>query len=246
MCEKSTVLKIHLWCTRHHVNLAIRSASAWTAICLCSLSLTTLAKVGIQRLVESATSRDGSALKVVTMTNDQLETRRVQIHYRAGSSGRMPLIWKKYFSISGTPSAGITVLQDWSLDGVNEVSVVSECGDGPNCETIWFTLDKTSQQLVATFTTNGAWTKTISGYLTDMSRNNRCSWMGSAYRVLSNWVNIEPVADFYIYISADDVVPAGVFAKCFFYKKNPTGENVIPPPSKALQQMRHWYDDKRS
>lgn len=199
-----------------------------------------LAKTTSERTVESATNPDGSALRIVTITNEQAKSRNVKVYYRAKPGQRMQLIWKNHFSLTESYSAGITQIIDWNQDGINDVSVTLDCGAGPDCETNHYRIDLKTHQMVPVSTTSLS-TQIISGYLIDMSRNNCCSWIGTAYRMKADRQGFEPAAAFSIFVAANKESVGERPAVCYFYKTTSKGEQVIPAPTQALKKLCRWY-----
>ena len=118
-----------------------------------------LAKMPIERKVESATNADGSALQIVTTTNGERMSRDVKVYYRAHPEQQMQVIWKSHFSIEESYATGITQITDWNQDGVNDISITLVCGAGPDCETHHHRIDSKTRKLTAVGTTFGTTTK---------------------------------------------------------------------------------------
>ena len=200
-----------------------------------------LAKTTTERKVESASNPDGSALRIVTTTNEKAESRHVKVYYRTHPSQRMQLIWKNHFSLNESYATGITQITDWNQDGINDISVTLGCGAGPNCEVNNYMIDPKTQQMKHVGTT-GNFTHIISGYLVDMGRNNCCSWIGEAYRMNADRQGFDPVPAFSIFVAADKEFVGERPAVCYFYKTTSKGEQVIPAPTQALEKLCRWYD----
>lgn len=82
--------------------------------------------------VKSATNRDGSALRVKSITEDGIK-RRVWIYFRKSSQSHMQLVVNYSHDISNNMPSGLTTIVDWDRNGTHEISVVKECVAAPNC-----------------------------------------------------------------------------------------------------------------
>jgi hypothetical protein len=218
----------------HRLNLIL------LIIVLLNITHPAWAKTGADRQVEFATSLDGSAIRITTITNEATETRQVQVQYRRVAHQPMQLIWQNVFSLNESLGIGSTSIEDWNNDGINDVSIAVNCGAGPDCETKLYRIDTVTRQMVEVGTTYGI-TRVISDYLIDMGRNNCCSWIGNAHRLSADRQRFNPTADFLVYVAADEASAKHKPARCYFYKQTSSGEKVIPAPNQALKQICDWY-----
>lgn len=214
-----------------------------TIIIALAWALPISAKSSNERNVESATNKDGSALRITTNTNWKTETRHVTVYHRPQFGEKMQPIWSRSFSMATSYAAGVTQINDWNEDGVIDVSVTLDCGAGMACETIQHNINNKTRQMVPIGTTYGI-TKIISGYLVDMVRGNCCSWIGTAHRLSEDRQRFDPVEEFSVFVAADaeSATTLEKPAKCYFYKKTKAGEEVIPAPTPALKRLCRWYD----
>ena len=203
------------------------------------------AKKDVSIGVESATNRDGSALKVRTVDDENKQTRQITIRFRPAHKSQMRTVARFKRSLADGPQAGATDIIDWDKDGNHEVSMTEECGAGPNCEGQIFRLNPKTGALIPFFTGNTFNVELIGGYLVESGRNNCCSWIYDFYKISPDHRTVDSTPAFSGYVGSppESRDPANDEIICYFYKEGVAGKEVrISPPSKAAQSIcKHYH-----
>jgi hypothetical protein len=233
----------------------LRRLCQWVLLACCAWGASEgLARAMVE--VDSATNRDGSAVRVRTVTDEAAGLRHVGIYFRKAAQTRMQRIARHTYSLNESPAIGITQIVDWDRNGTHELSVTMGCGAGPNCETTLWHIDPATAQLVPLFSGGGD-VFYLNGYLVDFGRNNCCSWEASVHAVSPDRLRIDPTPTLYVYtgLRETSTVPPqtltlqgkgseGEALICYFYTRSPSGQATLMPPPAGLRRLCRWSDDQ--
>lgn len=133
--------------------------------------------------VQSATNRDGSAVRIRTLLDENKSIRQVWIYFRKAGANRMQLISSLRSSTQLSPAAGLAIINDWDKNGTHEITIIEECGFGPNCSSTLARIDPIKGRLLKIFEGWGSHIQYQRGHLVEYGRNNCCSWTADVYAV---------------------------------------------------------------
>lgn len=197
--------------------------------------------------VKSATNRDGSAMRVKTITEDDIK-RSVWIYFRKPGQSRMQLVANFSHDISNNMPAGLTQIVDWDRNGTHEISVAKECGAGPNCTEDIFHIEPHTARMIRIYEGSNAYILYLNGHLVEYARSSCCSWEASVYEVSTDRLKISAQPKFrarmmfggtaqddsYIKTSKPGevlILGKGEYSfACYFFKTTGTVDKVIKPP----------------
>jgi len=197
--------------------------------------------------VQSVTNKDGSAVRVKMLTDENIGQRVVQIYFRKAGTRRMKKIATKNHSLKAQMAAGQTQIFDWDMNGINEISIVQECGAGPNCESLLFRIDPSTERLLEIFRGNTGFIELMNGYLVEYSRNNCCSWEARVHEVSPDGLHIASRPRFMVYMGAKNPTEENMqpnnrnAANCEFFTKSAADQSIrVNVPSK-LKKICDFY-----
>jgi hypothetical protein len=232
----------------------VGSSSAWSSSVANSRPTVTLE-------VQSATNRDGSAVRIRTLLDESKSIRQVWIYFRKAGANRMQLISSHRSSTQLSSAAGLSMIDDWDKDGTHEITIIDECGAGPNCSSTLARIDPIEGRLITIFEGGGSHIKYQRGHLVEYSRNNCCSWTADVYPVTKDrhHVGHTPVFSAYTGLrmqdldempkSATNKVPArhehqivlrgldSGIQICYFYKEDRQGQHRQIPSPRGFENL---------
>jgi hypothetical protein len=197
--------------------------------------------------VKSATNRDGSALRVKSITEDDIK-RSVWIYFRKPGQSHMQLVANFSRNISNNMPSGLTTIVDWDRNGTHEISIVKECGAGPNCTGDLFHIEPQTARMIRIFEGNTSFIEYLNGHLVEYGRSSCCSWEASVYKVSTDRLNISAQPKFHVSMAIRESAPNGPYSitskpsdtqkdgkskeavYCQFFKTTPAGNTVIKSP----------------
>ena len=212
---------------------------AW-ALAPLMLFMTTATQAAPSHLWEGAKNRDGSEVKLRTRLDHAAQKKSVDVLYRQASHGpfrsigRFDLPWD-------SPPQGRAFLLDWDGDGQHEVQILSDCGDGPNCDGVLYRIRKDGARLEAFFKTAGANVVLIKGHLIETARDSCCAWSATAYVFEPKRYYVNPKPAFSVEMKSSAQEGANDPVTCTFTKATSQGIKVISPPDKAFLKICEHY-----
>lgn len=207
--------------------------------------------------VESATNRDGSALRIKSITEDAIK-RRVWIYFRKPGQSRMQLLTQFSHDISVHMPAGLTQIVDWDRNGTHEISIVKACDAGPNCAAELFHVEPDTARMIRIFEGNTPFMEYVNGHLVEYVRSSCCAWEAAVHEVSTDRLKIASHAKFRVTMALRDSAPDGPYTitskpadtlgmgqskeavYCQFFKTTPSGLTVIKPPT-GFQRICEYY-----
>lgn len=216
---------------------------------------------GPQLDVQSATNRDGSAIRVRTITDEEGGQRKVWIYFRKPGEGRMKLIANQTHMLDVHMTAGLTQIHDWDKNGTHELSVVKECGAGPNCDGLLFHIDPHTARMVKIFRGDTSFVEYMHGHLVEYSRINCCSWGANVYAVSSDRLSIAQQPKFSVYMGirehagqdrngkargqpTNEILVQGKGKEaviCYFFVESPASRAVRIKPPAEFRRICNFY-----
>jgi len=182
----------------------MHNAFASTLIVAAALAYPGYGFAKLQLEVESASNRDGSAVRVKTITDEKRQLRKVWIYFRKPGQARMRLLTSHVSSIENNWPAGLTFIEDWDKNGTHEISITQECGAGSNCEGDLYHIAPGSGHLVPIFKGNLGYIHYMNGHLVEYSRAGCCAWGASVYAVSPDRLQIADKPAFHTYMGTLD------------------------------------------
>lgn len=213
--------------------------------------------------MQSTTNRDGSAIRVRTITDAESGQRKAWIYFRKSDEGRMKLIANQTHMLDGDMTAGLIQIQihDWDKNGTHELSVVKECGAGPNCDGLLFHIDPHTARMVKIFRGDTSFVEYMHGHLVEYSRINCCSWGANVYAVSSDRLSIAQQSKFSVYMGmrehaghdrngkasgqpTDEILVKGKGKEtviCYFFVESPVSRAVHIKPPAGFRRICNCY-----
>ena len=231
--------------------LALAAGIAWPWHC----------SAGPELVVQSATNRDGSALRIKSLTDEEGAQRKVWIYFRKPGDGRMKLIATDTYTLQDQMAAGLTLIEDWDKNGTHEVSVVVACGAGPSCDSLLYRIDPQTARMVRIFRGNTGFVEYMHGHLVEYSRRSCCAWVANVYPVSPDRTSIAQQPKISAYMGIRELAGQGRNRKeidrqtdeirvqvkgreavfCYFFVKSPAGHSIrIKPPAK-FRKICNFY-----
>ena len=231
--------------------VALAAGIAWPWHCSARLQLD----------VQSATNRDGSALRIKTLTDEEGGWRKVWIYFRKPGDRRMKLIATDTHKLEGMMAAGLTQIEDWDKNGIHEVSVVVACGAGPNCDSLLYRIDPQTTRMVRIFRGNTGFLEYMHGHLVEYGRSSCCAWQADVYAVSHDRTRIAQKPKFSAYMEIRDLTGQDRNRKgrrrqteeirvqvkdkesviCYFFVETPTGHSTRIKPPAGFRKICNFY-----
>jgi hypothetical protein len=216
---------------------------------------------GPQLDVESATNRDGSAIRVRTITDEEGRQRKVWIYFRKPGEARMKLIANQTYRLDDHMAAGLTQIHDWDKNGTHEVSVVKACGAGPNCDGLLFHIDPHTARMVKIFRGDSSSVEYMNGHLVEYGRSSCCAWQADVYAVSHDRLSIAQQPKFSVYMGirelagqdrngkasgqpSDEILVHGKGKEaviCYFFVESPAGRAIRIKPPPGFRRICNFY-----
>jgi hypothetical protein len=207
--------------------------------------------------VKSAANRYSSALRVKSITEDDIK-RSVWIYFRKLGQSHMQIVANFSRNISNNMPSGLTTIVDWDRNGTHEISIVKECGAGPNCTGDLFHIEPQTARMIRIFEGNTSFIEYLNGHLVEYGRSSCCSWEASVYKVSTDRLNISAQPKFHVSMAIREPAPNGTYnitskpsdtqkdgkskeaVYCQFFKTTPACNTVIKPPPRFMRLCDYY------